>query len=170
MVSNLAKNPYSFAFTGLTEGFSERELEDSIVANLKDFFLELGQGFSFFGQQQLLVVGDKQYHVDLLLYHQRLHRFIAIELKIGEFEFQDIGQLQGYLGIIDKTLRVKGDKRSIGLLLCKDHDEESVKYSLEGSAAPIVVARYVFQDEESEGDIKDLPSVEHINDWVEENT
>ena len=153
----------------IKERCEENELENGLVANLRDFFLELRQGFCFCGEQYSLVVDNKQYYVDLLFYHQRLRRFIAIGLKLGEFELKDIGLLSGYLSIIDKKLRVKGDKPSIGLLLCKSRDKKSVESSPESGTKPIGVARYVFQDEESKKDLANLPDSKNILGWIEEN-
>ena len=113
-----------------------------MVKRIRDVLLELGNGFSFIGNQYKLIVGDNDYFIDMLFYHLKLHCYIAVELKAVPFKPEFIGQLNFYLTALDERVKDKLDALSIGLLLCKRKDKLTVEYSLKGVDKPIGVSSY----------------------------
>jgi predicted nuclease of restriction endonuclease-like (RecB) superfamily len=105
------KDEYTFDFLELADEHSERQLEQAILAKVEPFLLEMGGMFSFIGSQYRVEVGDREYFIDLLLFHRRLRSLVAIELKIGEFQPEHIGKMQFYLAVLDDTSRLEGEMR-----------------------------------------------------------
>ncbi len=112
------KSPYFLEFTGLKGMYSEHSLEDSLVANLEQFILELGYGFTFVERQKRMVIDGEDFYLDLLFYHRRLHRLIAIDLKLGRFKAQYKGQMELYLRWLEAHEMEPGEETPLGLLLC----------------------------------------------------
>jgi len=161
------KDDYIFDFMELEEQHTEKELEKAIVENIKNFLSEMGGNFAFMGNQYHLKVGEKDFYIDLLLYHRLLKSLVAIELKIGEFKPEFIGQLQFYLTALDKQVKVDGENSSIGIIICKEKDRTVVEYALSNSDKPIGVATYKIHDSLPE-QMKDLlPSPEEIKRRIE---
>ena len=142
LANELIKNPYNLDFLGLSEEATERDLEQAILDNIKKFMLELGSGFSFLGQQYHLQVGEKDYYLDLLFYHVRLHCYFVIELKVIEFMPEHAGKLEFYITALDELKKMPGDNPTIGLLLCKTVDKVTVEYSLKSKTKAIGVSEY----------------------------
>lgn len=142
LAKEMLKNPYNLGFLNLSEEFSERDLEKSILANIKNFLLELGVGFSFCGQKYRVKVGEKDFYLDLLFYHTRLHCYFVIELKVIEFQPEHAGKLEFYITVIDEQIKLPEDNPTIGLLLCKTADQVIVEYSLKTKNKPMGVAEY----------------------------
>lgn len=162
------KDPYNFDFLGLGEDAREREIEKEMLAHLKRFLLELGEGFALVGQQYRLTIGEKDYHIDLLFYHIQLRAYVAVELKATPFEPSYIGQLNHYLSAVDDKLRREGDNPTIGLLLCRDKDRIDVEYALRGLSQPMAVADYRLT-KAIPNDLKGaLPSIEEIENELGE--
>lgn len=136
------KDDYVFDFLELGEEHSERELETAILAKVRPFLQEMGGLFSFIGNQQRLEVGNREYYIDLLLYHRALRCLVAIDLKIGEFEPEYIGKMQFYLAVLDDKMRMPFENPSIGIILCKSKDKMTVEYALKDATKPIGVATY----------------------------
>lgn len=113
------KDEYIFDFMELSEQHSERELEESLINNMKAFLEEMGGNFAFMGSQYHLNVGGTDFYIDLLLYHRTLNSLVAIELKIGEFKPEFVGQLQFYLTALDKQVKLEHENPSIGIIICK---------------------------------------------------
>jgi predicted nuclease of restriction endonuclease-like (RecB) superfamily len=134
------KSTYNFEFLGFDDQVSERTLEDTLVERIQRFLLELGSGFAFVGRQYRLVVGGDEFFVDMLFYHLRLRCFIVVELKTRRFTPEDAGKLAFYRAVIDGELRHPDDQPTIGLVLCADHDETVVEYTLQDIAAPVAVS------------------------------
>lgn len=161
------KDDYIFDFMELEEQHSEKELEKAIVENIKNFLGEMGGNFAFMGNQYHLKVGEKDFYIDLLLYHRLLKSLVAIELKIGEFKPEFVGQLQFYLTALDKQVKVDGENSSIGIIICKEKDRTVVEYALSNTDKPIGVATYKIHDSLPE-QMKDLlPSPEEIKRRIE---
>ena len=114
------KDEYIFDIMELSEQHSERELERALVDNIKDFLGEMGGNFAFMGNQYHLNVDGNDFYIDLLLYHRSLKSLVAIELKIGEFKPEYVGQLQFYLTVLDKQVKMESDNPSIGFIICKE--------------------------------------------------
>jgi len=112
------KDPYIFDFLALTKDYNERELENKLVEHITHFLLELGAGFAYIGRQVPLQVGERDFFIDLLFYHARLHCYVVVELKTTDFEPEHAGKLNFYIKAVDEQLRQKGDEPTIGILLC----------------------------------------------------
>ena len=136
------KSRYSLEFLGISEAVLERELEQRLLARLKDFLIELGYGFCFIGSQHRLTLGDKEYFIDLLFYHRYLKCLVAIELKTGEFKPEYAGKMDFYLNLLNEKEKAVDDNPSIGIILCAERDRLEVEFSLKTKGNPIGVAEY----------------------------
>ena len=136
------RDEYTFDFIEMGEEHSERELERALIARIEDFLRAMGGLFAFVGSQFRLEVDDKEYFVDLLLYHRRLKCLVAIELKIGEFQPEFVGKMQFYLTALDRQVREAGENPSIGIILCKEKSRTVVEYALHDARKPIGVSTY----------------------------
>ena len=136
------KDEYTFDFLEMGEEHSERELERTLIARIENFLRAMGGLFAFVGSQFRLAVDDKEYFIDLLLYHRRLKCLVAIELKIGEFQPEFVGKMQFYLTALDRQVREEGENPSIGIILCKEKNRTVVEYALHDTRKPIGVATY----------------------------
>lgn len=136
------QDEYAFDFLELGAEHSERELERALIARIEDFLRAMGGLFAFVGSQFRLEVEDKEYFIDLLLFHRRLKCLVAVELKIGEFQPEFVGKMQFYLAALDRQVREKGENPSIGIILCKEKNRTIVEYALQDGRKPIGVATY----------------------------
>lgn len=136
------KDIYMLDFLGITKPIVEREIEQRMVAAIKDVLLELGYGFSFLGNQYRIKTENNEYFVDLLFYHRRLKCLVAIELKAGRFQPEFAGKMNFYLNLLDDYVKEKDENPSIGIVLCADRDHFEVEYALRGIQKPIGVAEY----------------------------
>lgn len=159
----LTKDPYNFAFTGITKPYNERILKDALLNNITKFLTELGTGFAYVGKEYCLQIGEKENFIDLLFYNLNISCYVVIEVKIGAFTFADIGQLGGYVVACNHQLRKEGrDNPTIGLLICKEKDRIQAQYALESSSQPIAISEYdleKFYPEKLEGTI---PTIEEL--------
>lgn len=118
LAQELTKDPYDFAFTGITGKYNERLLKDKLLNNITNFLVELGTGFAYVGKEYCLQVGEREQFIDLLFYNLQLSCYVVVEVKIGKFEFADIGQLGGYVVSCNHILKKEGrDNPTIGLLI-----------------------------------------------------
>ncbi len=163
LAKELTKDPYNFAFTGITDRYNESKLKDALLSNISQFLLELGTGFAYVGKEFRLQIGQKEKFVDLLFYNLKLSCYVVIEVKIGEFDFQDLGQLSGYVVACNHILKKEGrDNPTIGLLICRQKDSLLAQYALEGSNLPLGISEYELSKlypEKVEGTI---PTIEEI--------
>ena len=136
------KNPYIFDFLSMRKDYDERDLETALISHVTQFLLELGSGFSFLGRQVPIQVGTKEFFIDLLFYHIRLHCYVVVELKTGDFEPANAGQINFYIKAVDSQLRKEGDNPTIGLLLCKNREKLIAEYALSDIHKPIGVSEY----------------------------
>lgn len=136
------KSRYNLEFLGISRIARERELEGLLIERLKDFILELGYGFCFIGRQHRLVLGNKEYFIDLLFYHRFLKALVAVELKIGAFEPEFTGKMDFYLNLLNEKERAPADAPSIGIILCAEKDNLEVEFALKTKLNPIGVAQY----------------------------
>jgi predicted nuclease of restriction endonuclease-like (RecB) superfamily len=120
----------------------ERDLELALLADIERFMTALGKGFSFYGRQVPLAVGEREFVIDLLFYHHPQRRFVVIELKVGEFDPEHAGKLNFYVSTVDDLLAGENDAPSIGILLCATRDEAVTEMTLRGISSPIAVARW----------------------------
>ena len=163
LAQELTKDPYNFAFTGITGRYNESKLKEALLNNISQFLLELGSGFAYVGKEFRLQIGEKEKFIDLLFYNLRLSCYVVVEVKIGEFDFQDLGQLSGYVVACNHILRKEGrDNPTIGLLICRQKDSLLAQYALEGSNLPLGISEYELAKlypEKVEGTI---PTIEEI--------
>ena len=140
------KDPYFLDFLGLRQGHDEADLEAAILRQLEAFILELGRGFAFVERQKRMVIDGEDFYLDLLFYHRRLRRLVAIELKLGRFKAahktENMGQMELYLKWLDKHERQDGEEAPIGLILCAESNREQVEL-LQMHKDGITVAEYL---------------------------
>jgi predicted nuclease of restriction endonuclease-like (RecB) superfamily len=136
------KSSYNLEFLGIHREIKERQLEDKLIGQLKEFILELGYGFCFIGRQYRVALGDKEYFIDLLFYHRFLKCLVAIELKVGEFKPEFSGKMDFYLNLLNENERAPDDNPSIGIILCAEKDDLEVEFALKSKTNPIGVAEY----------------------------
>ena len=136
------KSPYFLEFTGLKGMYSEKSLEDSLVAHLEQFIMELGNGFTFVERQKRMIIDGEDFYLDLLFYHRKLHRLIAIDLKLGRFKAQYKGQMELYLRWLEQNEMQPGEESPLGLLLCTEGSEEQINL-LQLDKSGIRVAQYL---------------------------
>lgn len=138
---NTFKDPYVLDFLGLKDGYLEKDLEAAILRELELFILEVGRGFAFIERQKRMIIDGEDYHLDLLFFHRKLKRLVAIDLKIGKFQAKDKGQMELYLKWLDRYERHEGEEKPIGLILCAETSREQVEL-LEMHKDGIMVAEY----------------------------
>lgn len=136
------RDPYILDFLGLQDTYSEKSLEDAILRELERFILELGQGFSFIERQKRMLIDGEDFKLDLLFYHRRLKRMIAIDLKLGKFKAAFKAQMELYLRWLEKHEMVQGEEPPIGLILCAEGNKEQIEL-LQLDKAGIKVAEYL---------------------------
>lgn len=156
------KDHYTFDFLGLADEHTERQLELSLVQNLRGFLAEMGGAFTFAGNQYRIEVGGQEYFIDLLLYHRRLRGLVAIELKIGDFKPEHKGKMEFYLEALDTQERLPGENAPIGIIICRDKNRTVVEYALRTASRPVGVATYTVVPQLPENIRNDLPSPEQI--------
>jgi predicted nuclease of restriction endonuclease-like (RecB) superfamily len=140
-IFNIFKDPYFLDFAGLNLGYLETDLEEAIIRELESFILSLGKGFTFIERQKRMIIDSKDFYLDLLFYHRKLKRLVAIELKIGAFKAKHKGQMELYLKWLDKYEKQEGENNPIGLILCAESSREQVEL-LEMHKDGIMVAEY----------------------------
>ena len=146
LAQEITKDPYNFAFTGITNKYNERKLKDALLTNITQFLLELGTGFAYVGKEYRLQIGSTEKFIDLLFYNLSLSCYVVVEVKIGKFDFADLGQLGGYVVSCNHLLRQEGrDNPTIGLLICKQKDNIVAQYALESSNQPLGISEYELQ-------------------------
>jgi predicted nuclease of restriction endonuclease-like (RecB) superfamily len=142
--SDLIREPYVLDFLQLPEPhqFSETDLESRIILNLQQFLLELGKGFAFIGRQYRIMLGNRPHYVDLVFYHYILKCFVLIDLKREEVSYEDIGQMNMYLGYFESEENTEGDNPPIGIVLGREKDELVVKYAMHNISSQLLVSKY----------------------------
>jgi predicted nuclease of restriction endonuclease-like (RecB) superfamily len=162
LAHEVLKDPYNFDFLTIQGPAHERAIENGLVAHIRDFLLELGQGFAFVGSQVPLTFEDQEFFVDLLFYHLNLRAFVVIELKATKFKPEHTGQLGFYLAAVDDLLRKEGDNQTIGILLCKSKNKVIAEYALRNVKAPIGISEYVLSKALPKELKSSLPTIEEI--------
>ena len=140
--SNVFLDTYTLEFLDVPETVNEKDLQKSIIHNLKNFILEIGKDFSFVGEEYRLQVGGHDYYIDLLFYHRGLSCLVAFELKIDEFKPEYIGKMNLYLEALDREVKKPNENPSVGVILCAKKDDEVVEYALSRSLSPTMVSEY----------------------------
>jgi predicted nuclease of restriction endonuclease-like (RecB) superfamily len=142
--SDVVKDPYVLEFLDLPQKqvYLESDLEEALISNLQSFLLELGRGFAFVGRQYRINIGGRQFKVDLVFYHRILKCFVLIDLKRGEIDHQDIGQMNLYLNYFKKEEAAEDDKEPIGIVLGAYKDHILMEYATENISNQLFVSRY----------------------------
>ncbi|MBR6875850.1 MAG: DUF1016 family protein [Bacteroidales bacterium] len=167
LAQELLKSPYDFTFLPGKERYQEAELKDALIENISRFLVELGKGFSYVGKEYRLVAGGKEKFVDLLFYIIPIHRYCVIEVKVTDFDFPDLGQLAGYVAMVDDLLNTEVEKPAIGLLICKGKNTVLARYALSSINRPIGISEYEIAHQQLPDDLKNsLPSTEEIENGL----
>jgi predicted nuclease of restriction endonuclease-like (RecB) superfamily len=136
------RDNYVLEFLDIPHKHKEQELRKAIVTNLKDFILEFGKDFTLVGEEYRVQVGNSDFKIDLLFFNRTLSCLVAIELKVGAFKPEHLGQLEFYLEALDSDVKKENENPSVGLILCADKDDAVVEYALRRSISPALVANY----------------------------
>lgn len=166
LADEIMKDPYIFDITTLEKDYKEKDLESAMVDKIKMTLLELGNGFSFVGNQYRLTVDNEDYYIDLLFYHIKLHCYVVIELKNTKFKPEYAGKMNFYLSAVDDILKGDNDNPSIGLILCKDKNKFSVDYALKDINKPIGVSSYELTKYLPKDLIEELPTEDDLNMYI----
>jgi predicted nuclease of restriction endonuclease-like (RecB) superfamily len=158
------KDSYAFGFLNLADEYLEDELERGLINNIRHFLLEMGSDYTFVGNQYRIFVEDKEYKIDLLLFHRTLQSLIAIDLKIGEFEPEHKGKMEFYLSVLNDTVKLPHENPAIGIIICKSKNRTVVEYSFKTAMLPIGVATYTTSNDLPNAYKALLPSAELISE------
>lgn len=162
LAQQIRKDPYVIDIMGVRQEMQERELEEHFDSHISKYLLELGKGFTYYGHQVHLRVGNDDFYIDQLFYHVRLHCYVVIELKATAFKPEHIGQLNFYVTAVNKLMCTEHDNPTIGLLICKDKNDVVAEYTLQGVDSPIGVSSVEIFDKLTEDFKSSLPSIEDI--------
>ena len=171
LVQELLKDPYIFDFLGIADNAREREVENALLNHLRDFLIELGDGFAFVGNQVRLDIDDEDYYVDLLFYHLKLRCYFVIDLKTRPFAAEDAGKMNFYLNAVDDLMRHPDDRSSIGLVLCREKEGSNkmlLEYALRGLEKPVGVSAYQLTRALPDDLKPSLPTVEELESELAE--
>ena len=148
LTNELFKDTYVFDFLDKEKIKTEKDLKNQMIDNIIKFLQELGPGFTLAGKEyKLTTPTGKDFYIDLLMYHTKIHAYVVIEVKIGEFDPRDIGQLEFYVNAIDDLEKIDGDNDTIGLLLCKDADRYVAETTLKKNHLSIGISKYKLIEE-----------------------
>lgn len=142
--SDIIREPYVLDFLQIPEPYhlTENELEKRLIEHLEHFLLELGKGFAFIGRQYRISIGNRHHYVDLVFYHRILKCFVLIDLKREEAGYEDVGQMNMYLGYFEQEENTEGDQPPIGIVLAREKDELLIQYALHGISSQLFVSKY----------------------------
>ncbi|WP_291097370.1 MULTISPECIES: PDDEXK nuclease domain-containing protein [unclassified Flavobacterium] len=142
--TDILRETYIFEFLKIAEPYhlSETELEQRLITHLQTFLLELGKGFAFIGRQYRITLGDRHHYVDLVFYHRILKCFVLIDLKREEASYQDVGQMNMYLGYFENEENTESDNQPIGIVLAKEKDELVIQYAMHNVSSQLFVQKY----------------------------
>ena len=133
---------YSLEFLDLPAEFSEKDLKNAIIKNLKDFILEVGKGFTFIGDEYRIQVGNHDFFIDLLFYNRELSCLVAFELKLEEFKAEYLGKMNLYLEALDRDVKKERENPSVGVILCSSKDKDVVEYSISKNVSQTLISEY----------------------------
>ena len=139
------RDSYVLEFLEVPEDFKENDLRKAIIANLKKFILEFGKDFTFVGEEYRVQVGNTDFFIDLLFFNRALSCLVAVELKVGKFKPEHLGQLNFYLEALNRDVKKPEENPSVGLILCTYKDDAVVEYALSSSLSPAMVADYTLK-------------------------
>jgi predicted nuclease of restriction endonuclease-like (RecB) superfamily len=170
LAQEMLKDPYKFHFLTVGQDAHEKDIHNGLVGHVKQFLMELGQGFALFGTQYPIQVSNKRFEIDLLMYNTKLHAYVVIEFKRGEFHPKDVGQLNFYLSTVDAQLKTPEDGQTIGLLLCEKKDRIIAEYALKRVDSPMGISEYELSKSLPKRLESILPTTEEIETELSEFT
>ena len=162
LAQEITKDPYNFDFLTLTERYNEKEMKDALMDNAEKFFLELGKGFSYIGREVRIMVGRKEKFMDMLFFNYITRCFVVLEIKAGDFESPNTGQLGTYVVAVNHQMKEDWMNPTIGLLICKDKDEIEAQYALESSSQPLGISSYELSKLIPDNYKGSMPTIEEI--------
>ena len=162
--------PYIFDFLGMTGKYKERDIENALIDHVTQFLIELGTGFAYLGRQMPLQVGGREFFIDLLFYHTKLHCYVVVELKTIDFEPEHAGKLNFYLTAVDKQMRSNQDAPTIGILVCKRKNKIVAEYALSDIKKPIGVSEYKLTHSLPKKLKSSLPTIKEIETELGSNS
>ncbi len=168
LARQLAKDPYVFDFLDLTDEVAERDLEQALMDRIVETLREFGAGFAFVGRQVHFDVDGDDFFVDLLFFHTEQLRYVVVELKTGKFQPAFTGQLGFYIAVVDDKMRRDFHRPTVGILICSEHNAQTVRYALGQTGSPMAVSSYTY-DTLPEAEQQALPTAEQIAaalDWT----
>ena len=168
LAQQILRDPYNFDFLSLGHAAQERELEIALIHHIREFLLEMGVGFAFVGSQYPIQVSGKEYRLDLLFYHFRLHCFVVVDLKTVEFEPEFSGKMNFYVSAVDDLLRSPVDNPTIGIILCKTQDQTVVEYALRDVNKPIGISTYQLKQALPESLQGSLPTIAELETQLQQ--
>ena len=166
LANNMMKEPYVFDLIELTEDYKEKELENKMLESLKNVLLELGNGFSFVGNQYKITIDNQDFYIDLLFYHIKLKCYIALELKVVEFKSEFASKIGFYLTALDEEIKEENDNLSIGIILCQNKSNKIVDFTLKYINKPVGVSEYKIFDQLATEIQNKLPTENEINLYI----
>jgi predicted nuclease of restriction endonuclease-like (RecB) superfamily len=170
LAKEVAKDPLMLDFLGLTEEADELAMEEAMTLRMTQTLAEFGPGFAFVGRQyRLSINGDEDYFIDLLLFHIPSNRYVVVELKAKKFRPEHLGQLNFYVAAVDGMLRLQHHAPTVGILVCGSKNDQTVRYALDASAAPVAVTAYTY-DTLPDDEKAALPSPAAITAALEQGT
>lgn len=169
LANELINDPINLSFVRVKEKLDEDNLKKAMVRHVNELLLALGSGFAYMGKEYLLSVAGKEQFTDLLFYNTRIHAYLVVEVKISEFESSFLGQLSGYMTLVNHTLKTEIDNPTIGLLICRSKNNMFAQYCLEGYSQPIAVTAYEGVEILPSNFNETLPSIEDLEKEITEN-
>jgi predicted nuclease of restriction endonuclease-like (RecB) superfamily len=170
LAREITKDPYNFDFLAITENYKEKELKDALIRDITKFLLELGTGFAYIGREYRLQIGKVEKFIDMLFYNLTLRCYVVIEIKVKEFDSDNVGQLGTYISAINHTLKRPEDNPTVGLLICKTKDNVLAQYALESSKQPIGISEYELTKLYPANFQGTLPLIEDIENELKDNS
>jgi|688.fasta_scaffold369534_1 predicted nuclease of restriction endonuclease-like (RecB) superfamily len=162
LAQEMIKDPYKFHFLTVGKDAHEKDIHNGLVGHVKEFLMELGQGFALYGTKFPIHISGKRFEIDLLMYNTKLHAYMVVELKRGDFDPRDVGQLNFYLSAVDEQLKSPQDGQTIGLLLCEKKDRVIAEYALRRVDSPMGISEYELSKSLPQKFESILPTTEEI--------
>ena len=166
IATDIVKSEYNLEFLSISKNTHEREVEKSLVENIKKFILELGYGFSFIGNQYKLSLEENEYYIDLLFFHRKLNSLVAIELKVGKFKPEYAGKMNFYLNILNDKIKMPHENPAIGIILCTDKTGIEVEYALQNINQAMGVSTYTIKETLPDELRNALPTKEELEEKI----
>lgn len=166
----ITKDPYNFDFLTIQEKYDEKELKDALINDVSNFLLELGTGFAYMGREVRLVVGEKEKFLDLLFYNTKAHCYVVVEVKAGDFDSSNAGQLGTYVVAVNHQIKTENDNPTVGLLVCRGLDRVEAQYALESSSQPLGISSYELSRLVPEQFKGSMPTIEEIEAELAEHS